>query len=65
MSLVLESLTLVYPEEHPDRDVKTAAHTRMDHQIGLGKGCQVRSHQGTGGNLSQLFVQQVFTECLL
>lgn len=34
MSLVLQMLTLAYPEEHPDRDVKMAAHTRMDHQIG-------------------------------
>lgn len=50
MSLGLERLTLMYPEEQPDRDVKMAAHTRMDHQIGLGRGCQVGSHQGTGGN---------------
>ena len=50
MSLVLERLTLLYPEEHSDRDVKMAAHTRMDHQIGLGEGCHIGSHQDTRGN---------------
>lgn len=50
MRLSLKRQTLVYPEEHPDREVSTEAHTRMDHQIGLGKECQVWSHQGTGGN---------------
>lgn len=50
MSLVLQMLTLEYPEEHPDRDVKMAAHTRMDHRIGLGKGCHTGSDQGTADN---------------
>lgn len=50
MSPVLSMLTLEYPEEYPDRDVKMAVPPRMDHQIGLGKRCHAGSHWGTAGN---------------